>query len=71
MRASRRVNSSRVTQGLFSTRQLAPRASTRRSFAVGRDPKAARGVIDKEIDRLDWLDFRGVADFYAVGGAWR
>jgi len=38
---------------------------------VGRDPKAARGVIDKEIDRLDWLDLRGAADFYAVGGAWR
>jgi hypothetical protein len=39
--------------------------------AVGRDPKTARGVIDKEIDRLDWLDLRGAADFYAVGGAWR
>ncbi len=39
--------------------------------AASRDPKTARGVIDKEIDRLDWLDLRGAADFYAVGGAWR
>jgi exopolyphosphatase/guanosine-5'-triphosphate,3'-diphosphate pyrophosphatase len=28
--------------------------------AVGNDAKAARGVIDEEIDRLDWL--AGVAD---------
>jgi exopolyphosphatase/guanosine-5'-triphosphate,3'-diphosphate pyrophosphatase len=39
--------------------------------AVGNDAKAARGVIDEEIDRLDWLAGVADADLYAVGGAWR
>jgi len=39
--------------------------------AVGSDPKAARAVIDREFEGLDWLDLDGGSDFYAVGGAWR
>lgn len=39
--------------------------------AVGSDWKAARGLIDQELGRLDWLDLGGTSSFYAVGGTWR
>lgn len=48
-----------------------PLGPLRLMAAVGNDPKAARAVIDREIERLDWLDLDGGSDFYAVGGAWR
>ena len=56
-----------LKKGKIARQATMPLGPLRLLAAVGRDPKAARGVID----RLDWLDFRGVADFYAVGGAWR
>ena len=46
-----------------------PLGPLRLMAAVGNDPKAARAVIDREIERLDWLDLDGGSDFYAVGGA--
>jgi exopolyphosphatase/guanosine-5'-triphosphate,3'-diphosphate pyrophosphatase len=60
-----------LKEGKIARQATLPLGPLRLLAAVGHDPKAARGVIDKEIDRLDWLDFRGAADFYAVGGAWR
>jgi exopolyphosphatase/guanosine-5'-triphosphate,3'-diphosphate pyrophosphatase len=60
-----------LKKGKIAQQATLPLGPLRLLAAVGNDPKAARGVIDAEIDRLDWLALDGAADFYAVGGAWR
>ena len=60
-----------LKKGKIAEKATVPLGPLRLLAAVGNDSKAARGVIDKEIDRLDWLALDGAADFYAVGGTWR
>ncbi len=60
-----------LKNGEIAQQATLPLGPLRLLAAVGHDPKAARGMIDKEIDRLDWLAIDGAADFYAVGGTWR
>jgi exopolyphosphatase/guanosine-5'-triphosphate,3'-diphosphate pyrophosphatase len=60
-----------LKKGKIAQQVTLPLGPLRLLAAVGNDPKAARGMIDKEIDRLDWLALDGAADCYAVGGTWR
>jgi exopolyphosphatase / guanosine-5'-triphosphate,3'-diphosphate pyrophosphatase len=60
-----------MKRGKMGQQATLPLGPLRLMAAVGNDWKAARGLIDKEIDRLDWLDLKGTAGFYAVGGTWR
>jgi len=60
-----------VKKGKIAQQATLPLGPLRLLAAVGNDPRAARGLVDREIDRLHWLDLGGAADFYAVGGTWR
>lgn len=60
-----------LKKGKIAQQATLPLGPLRLLAAVGNDPKAARGLIDKELGRLGWLKLNGAGDFYAVGGTWR
>ena len=60
-----------VKKGKTAQQATLPLGPLRLQASVGKDPLAARGYIDREIGRLDWLNLKGNGDFYAVGGTWR
>lgn len=61
----------RVEAGEVADLATLPLGPLRLLGEVGKDIKAARGLIDDALDGLPWLEELRGRNFYAVGGSWR
>ncbi|MGH6866879.1 MAG: exopolyphosphatase [Methyloceanibacter sp.] len=60
-----------VRGGRLSDAVTLPLGGLRLIDASGGNLKKARGIVDAEFEKVDWLEKGRGRDFYAIGGTWR
>ncbi len=60
-----------LNKGVFGHTATLPLGHLRLPEAAGGDIGKAGGIIERELDRLDWLNRQSHRTLYAIGGSWR